>query len=92
MLVIPDQQDQEPLYATFGGLGKYEEVYIDAYGIPHQTGNMVSSLGRRITPVSMWKTKSGKRVRGPTEACFPQIKGWLLDKTEVDLDGLTVKK
>ena len=67
-------------------------VRLDAYGVPHSTGISNKDCSLVAREVEVWKTKSGGRVRGPCEAIFPKLDGWLLDGRKVKLNSLSVSK
>ena len=78
-LVRPGVQDQSAeIYAIAGARG-LTRVKLDAYGIPHDTGVLNRDSTLEVKEVSMWSTKSGSRVRGPSEAVFPKMEGWVQD-------------
>ena len=56
------------MYARGDGM----RVWIDAYGIPHDTGKKNRDPSLVMREVEMWNTKSGARVRGPKDAIFPK--------------------
>ena len=67
-------------------------VRLDAYGVPHSTGVLNKDRTLVTRDVEVWRTKSGGRVRGPCEAIFPKLDGWLLDGRKVKLNSLSVSK
>ena len=91
-LVHPGEQEQEAeVYALVSERGQ-EHVRLDAYNVPHATGRVNRDGTLVAKEVEMWHTKSGARVRGPSEAVFPKLKGWLLDGVQMTLSQLRVKK
>ena len=63
---------------------------LDAYGVPHDTGRLNRDSELVAREVEIWGTKSGSRVRGPKEAIFPRLEGWLLYGKKVKLSSLRV--
>ena len=91
-LVKPGEQNQEGEgYAMQSARGEVG-VKLDAYGIPHSTGYLNKDRSLVVREVEVWRTKSGGRVRGPCEAVFPKLDGWLLDGRKVKLNSLSVGK
>ena len=91
-LVKPGEQNQEgEVYAMVSACGE-TRVRLDAYGVPHSTGISNKDCSLVAREVEIWKTKSGGRVRGPCEAIFPKLDGWLLDGRKVKLNSLSVNK
>ena len=91
VLVKPgDQYQEEGIYAHVAR-GGYDKVWLDAYGIPHDTGEFIANtpllVARRL---AVWRTKGGVRIRGPHDFTFPKTEGWLLDGVKVELDRLKV--
>ena len=87
-LVSPNVQDQsDDIYARVAQ-GGYEHVWVDRYGVGHNTGRLVQKGSKVACKVATWTTKSGTRIRGPADAVFPKTKGWLLDGKKVKLDAL----
>ena len=79
------------MYAIEGARG-LTRVKLDAYGIPHDTGVLNRDSTLEVKEVSMWSTKSGSRVRGPSEAVFPKMEGWVLDGQKTKLNALKVSR
>ena len=91
-LVRPGVQDQRAeMYAIEGARG-LTRVKLDAYGVPHDTGVLNRDSTLEVKEVSMWSTKSGSRVRGPSEAVFPKMEGWVLDGQKTKLNALKVSR
>ena len=91
-LVRPGVQNHsEEIYARVSARGA-TRVRLDAYGIPHDTGTLNRDTGLEMREVEMWGTKSGARVRGPSEAVFPKLEGWKLDGQKVKLHTLKVSR
>ena len=89
MIIAPDLQDQgEGTYAKFDGT-RYLELWLDAYGVPHETGTIVDPGPRRVVEVEVWNTKGTTRIVGPAEA-VTRVRGWTMDGEEVTLDTLRV--
>ena len=77
MLVTPNVQEQDEEYVRYKK-GKYMELWLDAYMVPHETGVEINKAGKVALQVETWRAKAGERIRGPADAVFPHREGWVV--------------
>ena len=76
---------------------RYALIWIDALGIPHETGASSNMIGWQKYETAIWTHPKGdRRVIAASDSVFPQMKGWIMnttnDKTRtVELDQLSIK-